>query len=132
VILTEGELAQLRADETDLLPDTCTITRASGEAVFDEDTGTYTTSDPTTVYTGACRIAAASLQDRAVLFGERAVDLVLYQGTFPYNAPVLEKDDVVEVTASADSQLVGRQLEVHAFEVKSLQTKRRVLLQEVR
>jgi hypothetical protein len=36
------------------------------------------------------------------------------------------------VTLSADDQLVGRHLEIHGYEVKSLQTKRRVLLQEVR
>jgi hypothetical protein len=132
MILTEGELEQLRADEADLLPDTCTVTRASGEPVFDANTGTYTAPDPTTIYTGACRIAPLSVQDRAVLFGERAVDLVAYQGTFPYDAPVFQKDDVLEVTLSADDQLVGRHLEIHGYEVKSLQTKRRVLLQEVR
>jgi hypothetical protein len=132
VLLTEGELEQLRADEADLLPDTCTVTRASGEPVFDANTGTYTAPDPTTIYTGACRIAPLSVQDRAVLFGERAVDLVAYQGTFPYDAPVFQKDDVLEVTLSADDQLVGRHLEIHGYEVKSLQTKRRVLLQEVR
>lgn len=130
--LTQADLDQLRADEEALLPDTCTVKRASGEPVFDDNTGQYATPAPDTIYTGACRIAPLSMQDRAVLFGERAVDLVTHQGTFPYNAPVFEKDDVVEVTASADDQLVGRALEIHSFDVKSLQTKRRVVLQEVR
>lgn len=132
VVLTEGELTQLRVDEEALLPDTCTVTRAAGEPVFDANTGTYTTPDPTTIYTGACRIAPLPVQDRAVIFGEAAVDLVVYQATFPYNAPVFEKDDRVNVTVSQDTQLIGRALEVHGYEVKTLQTKRRVLLQEVR
>ena len=131
--LTQADLDQLRADEEALLPDACTVTRkGAAEPVFNENTGQYENPDPDTIYTGACRIAPLSMQDRAVLFGERAVDLVTYQGTFPYDAPLFEKDDVVEVTASADDQLVGRALEIHSFDVKSLQTKRRVVLQEVR
>lgn len=132
MILTDDELTQLRADEEALLPDTCTVTRASGDPEFDPDTGSYTTPAPTTVYTGACRISPLPVQDRAVIFGQEAVDLIIYQGTFPHDAPAFEKDDHLEVTASADSQLVGRVLEVHGFQVKTLQTKRRVLLQEVR
>src|SRR5687768_11558344 len=109
------------------MPDSCTITRASGEPVFDENTGRYTDPEPDTVYSGACRIAPLGTQDRATIFGDKAVDLVAYQGSFPYDAPLFEKDDRVEVTESADAQLVGRALEVHGFEVKSLQTKRRVI-----
>lgn len=132
-MLTAGELAQLRSDQESLLADTCTVSRASAAApVFDEEQGTYTEPAPSNVYTGSCRISPLTVQDRAALFGERAVDLVMYQGTFPHDAPVFEKDDVVEVTASADSQLVGRRLEVHGFEVKTIQTARRVFLQEVR
>lgn len=131
--LTQAELGQLRTDEEALMPDACTVTRKGAEApVFDENTGQYENPEPTTVYSGACRISPLSMQDRAILFGERAVDLVTYQGTFPYDAPVFKKDDVVEVTESADDQLVGRALEIHSFDVKSLQTKRRVVLQEVR
>lgn len=131
-MISASELAQLRADEGALLPDTCTVTRASGEPVFDANTGTYTDPNPTTIYTGACRIAPLPVQDRAVLFGEASVDLVAYRATFPYNAPQFIKDDRVNVTTSQDSQLIGRVLEVHSYEVKTLQTKRRVLLQEVR
>lgn len=132
MVLSAAELAQLRTDERALLPDTCTVTRASGEPVFDEATGNYVTPVPTTIYTGACRIAPLSVQDRAVLFGEASVDLVAYRATFPYDVPAFVKDDRVNVTASEDLQLIGRDLEVHSYEVKTLQTKRRVLLQEVR
>ncbi len=132
MVLTAQELAQLRADELPLLPDACSVTRASGDPVFDEATGGYVTPVPTTIYTGSCRITPLPVQERAVIFGEQAVDLIAYQATFPYDAAVFEKDDVVKVTASTDAQLVGRHLEVHGYEVKTLQTKRRVLLQEVR
>lgn len=133
-MIPADELAQLRADEKELMPDVCTVTRAgAGDRVFDQVTGTYTDPPRVTVYDhGACRIAPLPVQDRAAVFGERAIDIVMYRATFPYDAPVFEKDDVLEVNSSADSQLVGRHLEVHGYEVKSLQTKRRVLLQEVR
>lgn len=130
--LTAGELAQLRADQEAELPDTCKITRAAAPGVFNETTGAYAGGAPTTIYEGACRVTPLPVQDRAVLFGERAVDLMTYRGTFPHDAPEFEKDDVVEVTVSADDQLVGRHLEVHGYEVTTLQTARRVLLQEVR
>lgn len=133
MILTESELAQLRADEVELMPDACTVTRAgAGPRVLDDNTGTYTDPPRDTIYQGAVRISPLPVQDRAVIFGERAVDLVAYEATFPHDAPVFKKDDLLEVDESADSQLVGRRLEVHGYEVKSLQTKRRVLLQEVR
>ena len=132
-MITPGELEQLRSDETALLPDTCTVTRAgAGAPVFNEGTGGYTNPAPVEIYDGVCRISPLPVQDRAALFGEKGIDLVAYQATFPHDAPAFQKDDILNVTASADTQLVGRHLEVHGFEVKSLQTKRRVLLQEVR
>lgn len=131
--LTEVELEQLREDEVFLLPDTCTVTRkGASEPVFNASTGQYANPAPDSIYEGACRIAPLRGQDKAVIFGERAVDLVAYRATFPFDAPAFEKDDMVEVTVSADSQLVGRTLEIHSFEVKSLQTCRRAILQEVR
>lgn len=132
-MLTEAELAQLRADEAEFLPDTCVVTRAGeGEPEFDPETGDYEYPDRVTVYEGPCRVAPLPVQDRQVIFGERAVDLVAFRATFPYDTPEFRKDDHVVVSVSADAQLVGRPLEVHGFEAKSLQTKRRVVLQEVR
>lgn len=132
-MISEDELAQLRADEEELMPDTCTVKRASAtEPTLNTTTGRYNVVAPDTIYTGVCRISPLPVQDRAVIFGEKAVDLVAYQASFPHDAPVFRKDDVLEVTVSADPQLVGRHLEVHGYEVKSLQTKRRVLLEEVR
>lgn len=133
--LTSDELVQLRADEEALLPDQCTITRAGdgSPGTFNETTGRYDGGPAADeIYEGACRIAPLSASDRSLLFGDKDINVLGYRITLPHDAPVLSKDDAVEVTASADPQLVGRHLEVHSFEVKSLQTKRRVILQEVR
>lgn len=132
MILTESELEQLRADQTALLPDTCTITREDEDPTFNETTGHYTSDPAATLYTGACRVTPMDLQQRAAEFGEASRDLLLYICTLPYDAPEVRKDDVLMVTASADDELVSRRLEVHSVLVTTLQTARRVVLQEVR
>lgn len=131
-MISEEELAQLRADQTLYLPDVCSITREDSTPTFDENTGTYTSDDSTTLYTGACRVAPMDIQQRNVEFGETSRDLLLYIATLPYSAPEVRKDDSFTVTSSADEQLEGRALEVHSVIVTSLQTARRLVLQEVR
>lgn len=131
-MISAEELAQLREDQETFLPDTCTVTRSDATPTFNEATGQYDADPDSTIYTGACRISAMDQQQRMAQFGETSVDLLLYIATFPYDAPVFNKDDVVMVTVSNDPQLVGRTIEVHSVQVDSLLTARRVVLQEVR
>lgn len=130
-MISKSELAQLRRDEKALQPDTCKVTRPSQGTTLDESTGSYTTS-ASIIYEGRCRVTPLGLADRTVIFGEEAVDLIAYRAVFPYDAPAFVKDDIVEMTDSADTQLIGRLLEVHSYEAKTLQIKRVVICQEVR
>ena len=131
-MISAEELAQIRADQETFLPDTCTIKREDATPTFNEATGQYTSDPDVTLYSGACRVAPMDVQTRNVVFGEASTDLLLYIATLPYDAPTVEKDDILTVTASNDDQLEGRRLEVHSVLVGSLRTARRIVLQEVR
>lgn len=132
-MLTEQELQDIRDDVIGTLPDSCRIVRVrtTDRSALNATTGEYTDTEAT-VYEGDCRIQPTTLQQRAEIYGERSVDLVTYQATFPHDCPALEKDDRVTVTESSDAQLVGRVLEVHSVTFTALHTARRAILEEVR
>lgn len=131
-MISAAELARLRDDQEAFLPDTCTITRGDATPTFNPATLEYDSDPDTTIFTGPCRVSPMDIQQHNVMFGETSRDLLLYIATMPFDAPVLNKDDTFTVTASNDGQLVGRSLDVHSVIVTSLETARRVVLQEVR
>lgn len=131
-MIGEEELALLREDVEATLLDECVVTRAGSQGAFNESTGLYAASTGSTVYSGACRVAQMTEQDRLVNFGDRSVGLVAYVATLPYDAPELHKDDLFTVTTSNDEQLLTKALEVHSVKYGSLLTGRKVILEEKR
>jgi hypothetical protein len=131
-MLTEGELAQLRADEEAEMPDRCRITRYGGRGVFDPVTGNYAAGpDDALIYEGVCRIAGMSAEQREV-FGEADVRIGRYVASLPHDVDELKPDDKVEVLEARDPDLVGRPLEVEVVRYGGLHAKRKVVLEEVR
>lgn len=109
-MLTTAELAAMRDTADDALPDTCTITRATGDPTFNPATGEVTPAPTTEVYTGACRVRPD--RDRVVQAGEEPVTLRTFTGTLPHSADEVENDDRLTVTASTDEALVDRTFRV--------------------
>jgi Family of unknown function (DUF6093) len=101
------------------MTDTCSITRASGEPVFSEETGQHT-QPTTTVYNGRCRVQASGTQARERDAGEMflIVDRVVI--SLPVGSPQAVKDDLVTVTASPHNpQIVSAKYRVRAVQDKS-------------
>lgn len=70
------------------------------------DEGTLTETPTTsTVYDDVCQVRPMSLQDREVLFGDRAVSVSAYTVKVKHDADI-ERGDVGTVSASADPRMV--------------------------
>lgn len=122
-------VARGRAAAESLMVDTATITRpGAGEPVFDPNTGTYTNSDPSTVYTGKCRVQLTdSLDVRAQEFGALAVNLSRVTVSIPIDATDVQTEDVVTITSAVhDPVLVGRDFTVQGVPAKTHATARRL------
>jgi hypothetical protein len=124
----DGVLRAGRAAAEQLLRDTCTVTRSSGQPVLDEETGEVTQAT-TTVYTGACRIKPRSAREAE--WGEREVALHQYVAVLPWDAsPEIQHGDTLTVAASDDGWLEGRPLEVIAIGLAGTATARRLLVED--
>jgi hypothetical protein len=109
-----------------LMTDTCTVTRPSGEQVFDEDTGEYT-QGTTTLYTGKCRVRPMpNSSDRQVEAGDAAVEIWPFTVSLPMTATGIKASDKVTITASDDPGLVDRVLVVRSVAFGSQITARRL------
>ncbi|HEX9991350.1 MAG TPA: DUF6093 family protein [Acidimicrobiales bacterium] len=134
------DLADLRALVEAEMLDACTITRdreGVGDDVRNEETGALEppAPDTTTVYTGPCLFVAASRtrQSRDEEQGGAAVYPVEYDCRIPLSAPVVERGDVVTVTAvgpDGDESLIDRPLVVVGVERVSKTVARRLSLYE--
>lgn len=112
--------------------DTCTVTRAGGEPMWDPDTGSYTPPMGGSVYTGPCRIKPREVaQD--VQAGEQEVGVRRYDVALPHDtATVVQVGDVLTVTASSDGWLVGRVLAVTGVEIATARTARWLTVEDGR
>lgn len=107
--MLDTAIARFRSRQEALFRDECVITRASGDPVFDEDTGEYTTPDPTEVYEGPCSLRpAGGLVGTDVTAGERELRLSDYVLKLPADTPVLNNDTVELTRSQYDADLVGR------------------------
>lgn len=127
MVMTPGELAQLRTDQKTILPDTCKVTRAAVQGAFNENTGDYAAAGPTTIHNGPCRAVPISESERTLVFGERAVDIVAFVVTLPFDVAEVKENDTVEMTASTDPQFVGTIMAVRHIVETSIMTARRVI-----
>lgn len=96
---------ELRA--TELLTDQCLVYR-TGEPSIDHETNEYRYPEPIVIYEGPCRLweSPASL---AMNLNDEQVQLTTPYISFPWDIdPIPEMEDVVKVTESRDSDIVGR------------------------
>lgn len=111
-----------------LMRDTCTVERKDGEPVLNEETGQLEQAW-TTVYTGAGRVKPRT--QREAEWGEREVALGQYVAVLPWDAsPEIQRGDRLTVTASDDTWLTGRHLEVLAIALNGTATARRLLVED--
>lgn len=94
------------------LTSTCTITRPSGESVWDETTGTYTDPAPIDVYSGPCRIRPAATQGRTAEAGEATALLSAFRVQLPFVVTGVDVGHRVTVDSSPDPALTGRTMVV--------------------
>lgn len=121
-------IAHFRRRETQLMTSTCTISRGSGSPVWNPTTGTY--DDPgTTVYTGACRLAAPNRQASDVEGGGSMYAVTDYVVTVPVGTDV-RVDDKVAITASDDPIASGLVLIVEAVPKSDWQVARKLHCRE--
>jgi Family of unknown function (DUF6093) len=105
--------ARARAAADSIMDDACTVARPVPDPPFNPAAGRVEPPPPVAVYSGRCRIRPQGSQDRVVDAGERPLSLWPYVVSIPF-AGSAELDDIVTVTASADSTLVGRRLRVRS------------------
>jgi hypothetical protein len=110
-------------------PDSCTISRP-GRGAFNAQTGIHPPTEAS-VYEGDCRVMPWPDMGRRVVAREDLVIQRSFWVSLPTPAEGIEKDDVVEVTDSADGELVGRRLVVRDVARGSLVVGRRLICQEV-
>lgn len=127
-LVLEQALADGRREALALMRDTCTVERASGPPVLNEETGEL--EQPwAAVYSGACRIKPRT--QREAEWAEREVALGQYVAVLPWDAsPEVGRGDRLRVTASDDTWLVGRSLEVLAVALAGTSTARRLLVED--
>lgn len=121
-----------RALAEQLMVDTCTVTRITGEST-NEDTGVVTPTT-STVYTGRCRVQQSQLGADSTPAdpGEAYVRLVAFEMQLPMSVVGLRIGDVITITASAlDPDLVGRAFNILGLAHKTHATARRIQVQEV-
>ena len=100
----------IRKRATSLMDDACKIYKP-GKPVLDRNTGKTTTSAPNIKYDGPCRYWEVQ-SGQQIMVGEEEIVLSQSYLTLPFDAPVPESDDTVEITASVDPTLVGTTVSV--------------------
>lgn len=130
-MLTDAELAGMRDTSQAALPDNVRIERPAppGDGDLDPDTGVWTQADPDLIWQGKGRVRPPTAEDIEVLFGDEQVTKLRFIGTFPFNIPVVEVEDVVIVTSSSDPHVTGRTFKVTSVSGGSWLIDRRVALE---
>lgn len=122
-----------RAAAVDLMLDTVTITRPTGEpGEYDPVTGERGPAPTTTVYTGPGKVQTYEPYETTQRSGEHMYVQQRYYLQLPITATTVAVGDTATVTASAnDPALAGRSYRVAGEHAKSWATARRVLIDEV-
>lgn len=109
---------------------TCTITRAGGDPVRNEETGQLEPPAPTTVYAGPCLVTPEG-GDRVVEFGGEPTVIRSYTVSISDLTVDVHVEDLVTITDSRDPLAVGRELRVLDVPKSELVTVRRMVAEEV-
>lgn len=123
-------LAAGRLAHEDLMVDSCTITRA-GAPALNRATSILTPGTPTTLYQGKCLVKPQRVP-RNQQAGERLTVIARYEVALPFSslsADDLNVGDLVTVTASGDSRLVGKVFAVMAVDFGSHSTAWRITVE---
>lgn len=121
-------LARGRASHLQLLVDVCAVKRVTGQ-VLDPDTDVLT---PTyaTIYSGACRLKAYRI-GRPTVAGDVSIELQRYEIHLPWNASTaVARDDVLTMTTTDDSWVVGRPLTVTDVSYGGTTTVRHIIVED--
>lgn len=110
-ILSDEELASMRATVDTTLTDSCTIGTRSAPS-FNSGTGQYAASSITPVYTGPCRIGVAAALGSDAEAGGEAFRLLVYKIRLPWDTEDIAVGHILAITASNDPALEGRELQV--------------------
>jgi hypothetical protein len=102
--------AYIRKRATELMADQCRIFKPQ-KPVLDRSTGKTVTPAPIIKYEGPCRFWEVQSGGQ-VLIGDEQLTMSQTYLSLPFDAPVPESDDIVELTGSADSSLVGSTVQV--------------------
>jgi hypothetical protein len=139
-VLTQAEIDGMRLTSASALPDTCTITRPSGEPTLNDTTGDLDPAGTETVYVGACRVRPRGSQEQDTQVGDLHETLGDYVGTLPASATAeqvtsgdpndIRLDDSLTVTASTDTAMVGRTFRIVHNGHGSWQIDRRIGLED--
>lgn len=139
-MLTQAEIDGMRSTSASALPDTCTITRPSGEPTLNDTTGDLDPAGTTTIYVGACRVRQRGSQEQDTQVGDLHETLGDYVGTLPASATDdrvtsgdpndLQVDDTLTVTRSTDPAMVGRPFAIVHNGAGSWQIDRRIGLED--
>lgn len=91
MMLTTKELAQLRTEALDLLPDTCRIERATVANTYGATAETWGTA----VASAACRFDPDQSRKEENVVSDREAMVTRYQLTLPYNTDIRDGDRIV-------------------------------------
>lgn len=137
---TADEIAGMRDTSASALPDTCSITRPSGEPVLNETSGDLEPVGTDVVYVGACRVRPRGTDEQDTQVGDLHETLGDYVGTLPALASDervtsgdpndVRLNDTLVVTTGIDSALLGRSLTVVHNPFGSWQIDRRLGLED--
>lgn len=110
-MITDG-----RALIEDTFIDAATITRPSLRSAgsIDPTTTVFTPGSAAAVYAGRCRVKKPSPVEMEVVFGDTQVTVQRRIVNLPFSAPEVKLDDIVEVTASLDAEVVRHPMRVCA------------------
>jgi hypothetical protein len=95
----------IRKRASELMADECRIFKPT-RPVLDRTTGKTTTPSPTVKYEGVCRYWEVQ-SGQQISVGDEQLTLTQSYLSLPYDAPVPESDDIVEITKSVDPTLQG-------------------------
>lgn len=100
----------VRKRATQRQDDACKIWKP-GPVVVDKTTGKSNRQVAQVKYEGPCRFWEVSAGQQIVV-GDEQITMSQSYLSLPYNAPIPESDDIVEITRSDDTDLIGRTVEV--------------------
>ena len=122
-------LARGRAAAETLMVDTCVVKRRTGQTLDPATDALVASFD--TVYDGKCRVKSAARLAHDQVVGEQNLSLNRFEVDLPFGtADVVKVDDVVNVTASADTWVVDRDLVVLAVDYSGTVTKRKLIVED--